>query len=233
MNDPFLALGEYAQGHYSEKSMSLANPNPPSPPSLLNQLTAALKSDPRKTWVLTILLTVMLVLWGRMMLGGHSPAEVLAGAPETSDISTGVVGHLSGHHGQRVPLAEWARQPAASLSRNLFSVPFDYYPQDGSRLPEVSRSNLDGGFWDDLAKSMSAHADQKKERQILIDNLRTQASDLSLEGTVLGSQPKAWVNGSLVGVGEQVGSSGFRVVKIEARGIVVEREGVRLEVPMK
>jgi len=123
--------------------------------------------------------------------------------------------------------------PVGPIDRNLFAVPFDYYPQDGARAPQASRTPTDQGFWDELAKSMSAQADQKKDRQILVDNLRTQAAGLTLQGTVLGNQPKAWLNGSLVGVGENIGTTGFRVVKIEARMILVEREGVRLEIPMK
>jgi len=44
----------------------------------------------------------------------------------------------------------------------------------------------------------------------------------------MGASPKALVNGQLVGVGDVVAS--FRVCKIEARRIVVEREGIKLEI---
>jgi hypothetical protein len=75
---------------------------------------------------------------------------------------------------------------------------------------------------------MTARADQKREREVLVENLRGQALQLKLQSTVLGASPKALVNGQLVRVGDVVAS--FRVTKIEARRIVVEREGIKLEV---
>jgi hypothetical protein len=39
------------------------------------------------------------------------------------------------------------------------------------------------------------------------------------------------INGSMVGEGEVVAQ--FRVLRIEARSVVVEREGIKLEIPMK
>jgi len=44
-------------------------------------------------------------------------------------------------------------------------------------------------------------------------------------------RPKALIDGVLVGEGEVV--AGFRVLKIEPRRVIFEREGIRLEVPMK
>jgi hypothetical protein len=43
--------------------------------------------------------------------------------------------------------------------------------------------------------------------------------------------PKALIDGELVGEGDVV--AGFRVLKIGARGIVIEREGIVLEILMK
>jgi len=48
---------------------------------------------------------------------------------------------------------------------------------------------------------------------------------------MMGPQPKALVNGEFVGEGSVVAS--FRVLKIEARRMIVEREGIRLEIVMK
>jgi hypothetical protein len=47
----------------------------------------------------------------------------------------------------------------------------------------------------------------------------------------MGQKPKAMVNGKLVVEGDVV--EGFRVLKIGPRGIIVERDGIRLEVLMK
>ena len=54
---------------------------------------------------------------------------------------------------------------------------------------------------------------------------------MKLQSTMMGPQPKALVNGELVGEGDVVAA--FRVLKIEARRIIVEREGIRLEIQMK
>ena len=63
-------------------------------------------------------------------------------------------------------------------------------------------------------------------------NLRVLAAKLDLQSTVMrNGSPKALVNGVLVGEGDTI--EGFRVIKIEPKRIVVEREGVKLEVLFK
>jgi hypothetical protein len=78
---------------------------------------------------------------------------------------------------------------------------------------------------------MVNQADRMDKRENLIANYTAQASKLRLESIMLGSQPKAMVNGKLIGEGSVVAE--FRVLKIEARRIVVEREGIQLEIQMK
>jgi hypothetical protein len=80
-------------------------------------------------------------------------------------------------------------------------------------------------------KSMTFRADVRKERQILVENLQQQASQLRLQSTMMGAKPKAVIDGEMVEEGEFVAS--FRVLKIEARRIIVEREGIKLEIQMK
>ena len=48
---------------------------------------------------------------------------------------------------------------------------------------------------------------------------------------MMGASPKALINGQLVGEGEVV--AGFRVLKIEARRMIIEREGIQLEIQTK
>jgi hypothetical protein len=122
---------------------------------------------------------------------------------------------------------DWAQRPIAPLSRNPFVINYDYYPQDGTR-PALPRTPQGDGFWDQLAKSMTARADSIKEHQMLVENLRLQAAQLKVQSTVMGAKPRALINGEFVGEGSIVAS--FRVAKIEARRIVLEREGIKLEV---
>ena len=83
----------------------------------------------------------------------------------------------------------------------------------------------------DAAKSGPSPADVKKERQAFAENIREQAGQLKLQTTIMGAVPKALVNGQLVGEGDVVAS--LRIVKITARGMVIEREGIKLEIQMK
>ena len=127
-----------------------------------------------------------------------------------------------------------AELPAA-LTRNPFTTTADYYPVDATRPGEDSRTYTDD---DARAKSLSSPADQE-DRVNRAQHLRQQAAGLRLESTVMGSTPRALINGEMVEEGEVVayGSdqarTSFRVVKIEARRIIVEREGIKLEIPMK
>jgi len=66
-----------------------------------------------------------------------------------------------------------------------------------------------------------------------VENIREQAASLSLEGIVMGPNPKASVNGQLLGVGQDIGATGFRIVKIEPRRVFVESHGIRIDLAMK
>jgi hypothetical protein len=196
-----------------------------------DKLARQAKEDPKKAGVLVALVCVMCFSWYRMMAGGAAgPAR--AGAATTSDYRvTGAVpadNTRAGRSGDTVvALQEWARQPIAPLSRNFFVINYDFFPQDGSK-PVVAPVARGDGFWDHVAKSMALRADQKREHEVLVENLKSQALQLRLESTMMGASPKALVNGQLVGVGDVVAS--FRVCTIDARRIVVEREGIKLEI---
>jgi hypothetical protein len=77
---------------------------------------------------------------------------------------------------------------------------------------------------------MSARADQQQQRQILVDNIRIAAESLKLDSTITGATPGAMVNGEMVHEGSLV--AGFRVLKIQTRQLIIEREGVKVAVTM-
>jgi len=187
-----------------------------------------MKAQPKKTAAMTILVGTMLIMWGRILLSGDSSAPSAARATSMAIADTGrprVDAPQLSRTAQA--LADWLSRPMPPAPRNLFTVKMEFFPQDGMAAPApAAQTNT---FWDELAKSLSVHADQEKARRILIENLRQRASKLELQSTVMsGSSPKALVNGTLVGEGDTL--DGFRVVKIEARRIIVEREGVKLEI---
>jgi hypothetical protein len=205
-------------------------------PPFVDKLVRQAKADPKKASVLGVLVLVMLVLWVRMMAGGGSgpsraSANITAGSRGGDGGGVLTSDNYRRPGGRSTPtlkaLMDWAQRPIAPLSRNPFVINYDYYPQDGTR-PALPRAPQGDGFWDQLAKSMTARADSIKEHQMLVENLRLQAAQLKVQSTVMGAKPRALINGEFVGEGSIVAS--FRVAKIEARRIVLEREGIKLEV---
>jgi hypothetical protein len=198
--------------------------------NLAKQLIKQAKAEPQKASVLAVLLVIMIVAWARM--GGGAPGASKALATVDPRAASGLTTdnyRLPSKGNTGFPaLVEWADRPIApQLTRNPFVVNYDFFPQDGSK-PAPPRLSQGDGFWDQLAKSMTSRADQKMERDLLADEVRRQASNLKLQSTMMGASPKALIDGVLVGEGDVVAS--FRVLSIEARRIVVEQKGIKLEI---
>ena len=223
---------------------------PKAPSSLWKRTVGAVRRDPQKAGILTLLVAILLVLQVRLWM---SNKEEVANATTTSSLShaaqsqtqTNNAGTVStgGNSASARPqdsataLRSWMDAPEVPIGRNLFVADLDRFPADSGHAASANQAN--SGFWDELAKSMGVRADVRKERQILVENLTQQASQLRLQSTMMGAQPKAVINGDLVGEGDNVASGAgenrvvFRVVRIEARRILVEREGIKLEIQMK
>lgn len=193
---------------------------------------ATLRKSPKKAGTLSVLFVLLVGLWVRLLSGGHTTASA-RGSAIVNPASTAIVetefaaGPL--HAEANIDsLQQWARQPVVPLERNPFIIPLDRYLRDGSESGSVESTG--NGFWDRLEKSMSSRADQQEQRQILIDNVRIAAGSLTLQSTLMGAHPIAMINGEEARQGSLV--EGFRVVKIEARKVIVEREGVTLAILM-
>ena len=204
-------------------------------------ILSAMRRDPKKASCLAVLLIVMAILWAKLALAGAEPAQAAASAvaaPSNSITSPFNVNpakarqRLSAGASVAASMQSWLEKPVPLVaSRNLFSAQLQYFPMDGSRPTQGSRTGADESFWERLAKSISSEADQQEKKQNLIQNLRQEAGQRQLQTTVMGPTPKALVNGTLVSEGETV--EAFRVLKIEPRRIYVEREGIKLEIQMK
>jgi hypothetical protein len=202
------------------------------------KLLNALKSDPKKTAVLTVLVVMLGMMWARMVMKkSDTPASASA-----RDAFAVTDNHTLAAADDAAPGADrWRRNEIPPLTRNLFTVKLDNFPLDGA-APQAATVQASDGFWDQLAKSMATRADQKKERAALLENLAHQAGQLRLQSIMMGAKPRAVINDELVGEGSEVKSvvaSGtdqaqitFRVLKIEPRRIIIEREGVKLEIQM-
>ena len=204
---------------------------------LLNKLRRDARNHPGKTAVLCLLALVMGGMWLRLLGGGDAtPRPAAAGAAVTKVAPKTDKKPVVLAQADLERLQEWTAQPIEPLERNLFAVDLSYYRREsGSDL----RDEEEPGFWTQLAKSRARKTDQKRARQILIENLQTQAARIQLQSTMMGATPKAMVNGKLVEVGNVVTVEAgrdrfdFRVIRIEARQMIVEREGILLAIAMK
>ena len=206
--------------------------------SIQNKIVKAIKADPKKTGVLTLLVAVLLVMWMRLWSGNEmGPAQAIAAAQTPASLAKGSFGNQGEIH---EALKAWkATEIPVVLGRNLFAAKLEYFPGDTKADAVPTVATVPDGFWDHVEKSLLDQADQKREQRVLIDNLQNQLSSLRLQSTMMGARPKAVIDGELVGVGDLIASSSgesrteFRVIKIEARRVIVEREGIKLEIPMK
>jgi hypothetical protein len=226
----------------------------------VERIGEAARQDPRKTGALGVLLLVLAVMAGRMLLTGDAQPVRAAGMSVGTDTSantrrgagapgatgSNATGRTIGNsslalnldqagssraNNSSKRLREWMRAPITPVNRNLFSVKLDYFPSDGSRPAQGNRTTADGEFWGRLEKSLMLQADQRDKRDNLLANYKDQAAKLRLDSIIWGAQPKAMIEGKLLAEGDVVAS--FRVLKIEQRRIIVEREGIRLEILMK
>jgi len=199
-------------------------------PGWSNSMFRQVKAEPRKAAALALLLAVLVGMWVKIFIFGDP-------RPVTAGLVNGGNPRVDQSHIVNAPLSpairsllDWTKKPITGTKRNLFSIKLDYFPVDGSR-PMFSGDDADG-FWDQLAKSLAAKADQEKVKGILRDNVRMQASRLDLQSTgMFSGMPKAMVNGTIVQEGDTI--EGFRIVRIETKRIVVEREGIQVEVIFK
>jgi hypothetical protein len=201
----------------------------------IDKLKQAVAADPKRSGALAILAVLLIALIGRtiMQSGGKAvPATASAAktAPSAGTGSKTAAGAAAFQPlvGVSAAMQKWSEQAVPPISRNIFAVRMEYFRVEGSRTPQSGQQ--DEGFWARLEKSMAQQADQKDKRENLIANYRAEAAKLRLQSTMMGSQPRAMVNGELVREGSVVAS--FRVERIEARRIIVEREGIRLEIQM-
>ncbi|MDP9175446.1 MAG: general secretion pathway protein GspB [Planctomycetota bacterium] len=197
------------------------------------KLTEPFRASPGKSWTLVVLAAFLVVMCARMLAGGHGPSSAQAAAPpvgmmDSRTLNDGLTAFTPQPSPQVNSLQQWSRQPIVPVHRNLFYAALDRFPQDDSKRTEVSV--VGDGIWQQLTKSVSAQADEEEQRQVVVNNLKTKASTLKLESTMLGGQPMAMVNGEMVQEGSSV--AGFRVLKIEARRMIIEREGIKLEIFM-
>ncbi|HEY0009614.1 MAG TPA: hypothetical protein VGB55_12880 [Tepidisphaeraceae bacterium] len=201
-------------------------------------LPQQVRDDPKKAGILTILLVVLLVMGGRYVTGNSTPATAIASSTATK-AAVAVKGAKPAEPlaYSRVPKA-WLKAEIDSVSRNLFAIETDNYPLSDPAAAAAAAPPSEG-FWESIEKSRTELSDRKKRREILIENLQQDAAKLMLQSTVMGPEPQAIIGRQVVKVGDLVSSdesgrgNAFKILSIEARRVVVEREGIRLEIRMQ
>jgi len=181
--------------------------------NLFNNLVRDLKRERKKAYMVSGLMAVMLLLWGRLILkevprtASASPAKTTASVKKTAK-ATAV--------SQVVSL----RRPAVYLdlpatpARDLFVMDRSLYPQSSSDEPQV------------VPKSGAESADDTGVLEALTKSLR----GLTLQTTVLGASPRAVINGKVVRPGEVV--NGLTLSQVHPRYVVLEKDGRRLKLEM-
>ena len=139
-------------------------------------------------------------------------------------------------------LQGWLQSPVAPVTRNIFYINLDQFPRatGATAMPGAAVAGASGtemlleGNPAQQAKSPAGLVEEPEEPESEMsaaDRVARQAGRLHLQSVLMGPSPRAMIDGQLLGEGEIVAN--FRVLKIEARGITVEREGIKLEVVFK
>jgi len=187
------------------------------------KLLSTLRQEPRKVATLTILVTFLTVIWFKALSGQPVlPAGAVASiiSPTVSDLPAPTVSDVSPE------LTKWRKQSPRPMSRNLFQIQYERFPEDGAAHPSQSAQKA---FWDQIANSMDIKADQEKARNDSVVALRSEAAKLRPKATLnVNGVRTALIDGSLVSEGDVI--KGFRILRIASDRIVVEKDGMRLEI---
>jgi hypothetical protein len=212
--------------------------------SIWERMPEPVRRDPKKSALLAGLMLMGAVIGFRQFGGGSTPAKARAGTPAPAPLvelaektaNSREAGNSILELSQRV--SQWLGSPIKALDRNLFETKLEYFQRLDSSVSDRTVVVADETFWEQLAKSLASQADQKRQKQIRSENLQLAASSLKLQTTIMGSVPKALIDGRMVRAGDLVEtktsslSISFHVSQIEARRIVIEHDGVKIELRM-
>jgi len=175
------------------------------------RLKRELMADKKKATILATTAALGLLLWGRLLLQG-APRTATADDQKAKQAAAALIAPAPA-----VPSDDEPAQPqrevqlADRVQRDLFAIRSNLFP----RFSEGPDSTWPG------AKSGSFPTDESERRRLAVLN---EARELRLEGTLLGSIPRARINGRLIRIGESV--QGFELVEIRSRELVLRKDGL-------
>jgi hypothetical protein len=210
--------------------------------------------DSRKTAILVVLTVVMCALYGRLFFMSN-PDSVAASSALVAPITTvGEAGRFDDEvpvefQPERLESVEIGSAPhdaceswvdlstlPRTLSRDFFDADWNLFPavppseNGGEKL--ISDSATDtaeqpDGWWN-LVNRVAREERERRHRKSA--EVREAAASLMLQSTVVGNSPLAVINGEIVRVGDRVES--FLVVGIEARRVIVRKDGITVTLPL-
>lgn len=181
----------------------------------LNNFIHQVTSDKKKLGVMLCALAIGLLLWGRLLLQGV-PRTATAEEPGTSARATENAPNdtaLSAGSGKPLPVVH-VDLPSAP-SRDLFGI-------DPSRYRRTPGSGHD----DPVAKSTQLTSDDDPR----IAAVREEAVELKLESVLIGTLPRAYINGHLLAPGDEY--EGFTLIQVTDRHVLLTKYGLIIRLRM-
>jgi hypothetical protein len=200
---------------------------------ILDRFIVLAQRDPRKTTVVAVVTFVMLSLSSHFLMDGPAaaPAMIIREAP-SGNAAAEPVAPVQALSDEAVGI--WLKEPVSPAKRNLFALNLDDYPTEASSgsggAGRLQHDQKDQILWDDVAKSLATQADQKREQDFRMKVLQQAAAKLLVQKVDIGPPAKAQVNGEWLEEGGFVAS--FRILRIEAERITLEKDGITLDVPV-
>ena len=198
--------------------------------SQIDNIARAVRRDPRRAAVLSILLITLLVLWVRYRSNAPTPAA----AEQAASVQLQAAWRNAPDIGRSADLnARWAEKPLGHVSRNLFASELTVPPVNPASQPKAAlRQDEDGLFWRHLERALASRADREQYRQSLSEAALKDASKLMVTSIVIGPETGAWIGEKMVRSGETVVVEGergpFTVVSIEPARVILARDGHRV-----
>ncbi len=180
---------------------------------LWNQLRRQLLADKKKACLMAGLVAVMLLMWGRLILK-QIPRVATASTPVAASAAPATPAAPAS---ARAEPTGWRAAPAIytdlpqQVSRDLFAFdPSGYQPTATSRLQQSEPA---------AQKSGSDSDDVTAWETRIKDKLQA----LHLQSTMSGAQPRAVINGQVLGVGQSI--EGLTLREVRTREVVLEMDG--------
>lgn len=170
--------------------------------------------NPKKLGALVILLALGLLLWGRLLL--KQVPRTATAEPVPVQISDATADLMQIQTGSATADAFAEMQLSQTLTRDLFAVDRGQYRQI-ENFHNTSAQQPKSGV--DLSDEFLRSAD-----------VRNAAAKLTLQSVMMGEQPRAMINGRLLGLNEEF--EGFTLIEVSERHVLLESKGIIIRLKM-